>query len=67
MTHPRSIVLALLGSLGYKGASGTNRFAFSGRVGGHTLKPGAYRLSVTAFDAAGNGSAPAKLSFTIAP
>jgi streptogramin lyase len=56
-----------LGALSYTARSGANRFAFSGRVAGHALKPGAYRLSVIATDAAGNGSAPAKLSFTIAP
>ena len=56
-----------IGSLGFKGGSGADRFAFSARVAGHALRPGEYRLTVVATDAAGNGSAPAKLSFTIAP
>jgi streptogramin lyase len=56
-----------LGTLSYNAKSGANRFAFSGRVAGHTLKPGSYRLSAIALDAAGNGSSPAKASFTIAP
>jgi streptogramin lyase len=55
-----------VGSLGYRALKGANRFAFSGRVGGHSLKPGEYRLTLVATDAAGNGSVPAKLPFTIA-
>jgi virginiamycin B lyase len=56
-----------LGTLSYKAKAGANRFPFSGRVAGHTLKPGAYRLSVIALDAAGNGSSPVRASFTIVP
>jgi len=56
-----------LGTLSYKAPAGASRLAFSGRVAGHTLKPGGYRLSAIATDAAGNGSIPATASFTIAP
>jgi streptogramin lyase len=56
-----------LGPLSYTARSGADRFAFSGRVAGRALRPGSYRLSLIAIDAAGNGSAPARLSFTIAP
>ncbi len=55
------------GALSYKASAGAGRFPFAGRVAGHALKPGAYRLTLVATDAAGNSSAPAKLSFTIAP
>jgi virginiamycin B lyase len=54
-----------VGSVSYKALAGANRFTFNGRVAGHTLKPGEYRLSAVATDAAGNGSAPSKVSFTI--
>ena len=56
-----------LGWASYRARAGANVFAFSGIVAGHALKPGGYRLSVVATDAAGNSSAPAKLSFSIAP
>jgi hypothetical protein len=38
----------------------------SGRVGRRALTPGAYRLEVTATDAAGNRSRPVTASFRIA-
>ncbi len=56
-----------VGSLSYKAPAAASRFAFSGRVAGHALRPGEYRLVLVATDAAGNGSAPANVSFTIAP
>ncbi|HEX5608873.1 MAG TPA: right-handed parallel beta-helix repeat-containing protein [Solirubrobacterales bacterium] len=37
-------------------SAGPNGIPLSGRVGAKTLKPGSYRLTVTASDAAGNGS-----------
>jgi hypothetical protein len=39
---------------------------FSGRVRGRALRPGAYRLEVTAIDAALNSSRPATARFRIA-
>jgi Tol biopolymer transport system component len=44
---------------------GRNRVAFSGRIGGHALRPGRYRATVTATDAAGNTSAPHSIRFRI--
>ncbi len=64
---PHCLRFVKTGSLSYKAVSGPNRFAFSGRVAGRALKPGAYRLSAVATDPAGNGSVPARLAFTIAP
>lgn len=55
------------GTLGYTAPAGASRFAFNGRVAGHALKPGSYQLSAIATDAAGDGSAPAKTAFSIAP
>ncbi|HEY1277076.1 MAG TPA: hypothetical protein VGF25_19370 [Thermoleophilaceae bacterium] len=45
------------GSLSAKGKAGANRVRFSGRVGGRKLRPGAYRLRVTA---AGGAAASAR-------
>jgi hypothetical protein len=47
------------GQLRRAGRAGVNTVRFSGRLGGRRLRPGAYRLVVTARDAAGN-QAPAK-------
>jgi hypothetical protein len=54
------------GSVVHLGAAGTNAFQFSGRVGGHALKRGRYRLTGVAVDAAGNRSKPARRSFRVA-
>jgi hypothetical protein len=56
-----------IGTLTLTGHAGTNRLAFAGRVSStHKLKPGRYTLLITATNAAGAKSAPAKLSFRIA-
>ncbi len=54
------------GTLSFAGHRGTNNVAFAGRIS-HTdkLKPGAYRLVITAKNTAGQRSAPVTLSFTI--
>src|SRR6185503_8128882 len=39
-----------------KGVAGLNRVAYSGRVGTTKLRPGTYRATLTATDAAGNRS-----------
>jgi len=44
------------GALRRTGVAGANRVAFSGRIGRRALRPGRYRLIVTATDAAGNRS-----------
>ena len=46
-------------------AAGPNRKKFSGRIGKTTLKPGSYRALLTAVDAAGNKSKPARIAFTV--
>jgi hypothetical protein len=44
------------GSFVREGKAGRNTFRFAGRVGGHRLAPGRYRLRAVATDAAGNSS-----------
>jgi Tol biopolymer transport system component len=46
-------------------AAGARRIPITGKIGRRALKPGAYRLSVTAIDAAGNRSAVRRVNFTI--
>jgi hypothetical protein len=45
--------------------TGLVRRTFSGRIRRKALKPGPYRLSVTATDLAGNGSKAARKGFRI--
>jgi hypothetical protein len=47
------------------GDVGMNRLRFTGRLGGRSLAPGAYRLVATAVDAAGNRSQPKRRAFRI--
>jgi hypothetical protein len=44
---------------------GANTKRFAGRIGGRPLKPGRYRATLVATDAAGNVSAPARVSFRV--
>jgi streptogramin lyase len=53
------------GAVVLKGAAGADKLAFSGKVGGKALAPGAYQASLVARDAAGNASAPSLAGFTI--
>jgi PKD repeat protein len=53
------------GTLTIAGRAGDNAYNFRGKINSHTLKPGRYRLLVTAF-ADGKTSAPASIGFTIA-
>ncbi len=46
-------------------AAGTQRIAFSGRVGGKALKPGRYRLTALAVADGGDRSKPRRASFTV--
>jgi CSLREA domain-containing protein len=48
-----------------KAKTGTTRKKFSGRIGKRALKPGRYRLTMVATDAAGNRSRPKRLTFTV--
>lgn len=52
------------GALRATGVAGANAFAFNGKIHGHKLTPGRYRLTVTA-RAAGKTSPGASISFTI--
>jgi uncharacterized delta-60 repeat protein len=47
--------------------AGPNRRRFSGRIGKRRLKPGRYRATLIATDAAGNVSQPRRLRFRILP
>ncbi|MFL5896417.1 MAG: choice-of-anchor Q domain-containing protein [Thermoleophilaceae bacterium] len=53
------------GSLTRRSVAGANRVAFSGRIGSRALKPGTYRATAVATDAAGNRSKPVRVKFTI--
>ncbi len=54
------------GMLSFAGHSATNTVVFQGRLSRlRKLKPGRYTLAITATNAAGQKSAPQKLSFTI--
>jgi hypothetical protein len=53
------------GALARAGRQGPNRAVFSGRVGRRALAPGPYVLTLTATDAAGTTSKPARTRFTI--
>ena len=48
------------------GKAGGNLTRFSGRIGKRALRPGRYRVRITAIDAAGNRSAPRSARFRIA-
>jgi hypothetical protein len=53
------------GKLTRSGVAGKNKLAFSGRLGRKALKPGTYRATLTAVDAAGNKSARRTVSFKV--
>ena len=53
------------GAFAHNGASGTNRKKFSGRIGRKRLRPGRYRASLVARDAAGNASKVKRLNFRV--
>ena len=61
-TRPR---LRAAGRLTRRIAAGTGRVRFSGRIGRRALRPGSYRLRLTAVDAAGNRSAARLLRFRV--
>jgi len=59
----RFVVLATLTRK--KTKLGANRVAFTGRLGSRRLKPGRYRATVGAVDAAGNRAVPKRVSFRV--
>ena len=46
-SRPCTRLVAMPGSVSWTGNAGSNRFAFDGRIGGHNLAPGSYRLTMT--------------------
>ena len=57
--------LRAAGTLTRRVAAGAGRVRLSGRIGRRALRPGSYRLRLTAVDAAGNRSAPRLLRFRV--
>ncbi|MGC2373321.1 MAG: fibronectin type III domain-containing protein [Solirubrobacteraceae bacterium] len=57
---------ASVGTFSFAGHGGTNKMIFAGRIS-HTskLKPGQYRLTITATNSTGQGSIPVSLIFTM--
>ena len=53
------------GAFAQNGVTGTNRKKFSGRIGRKSLRPGRYRASLRARDAAGNASSVKRLNFRV--
>ena len=54
-----------VGAFAESGAAGANRNPFSGRIGKKRLRPGRYRATLVATDAAGNASAPRRVAFKV--
>ena len=57
--------LVRAGSFAKRGRSGANRTRFTGRVAGRRLRPGRYRVTLRATDAALNRSRARRLSFRV--
>ncbi|NLT06987.1 MAG: hypothetical protein GXY03_11850, partial [Solirubrobacterales bacterium] len=55
----------LRGRLRADGAAGANRLRFNGRLRRRPLRPGRYRLTLVATDAAGNRGKPARAAFLV--
>ncbi len=53
------------GKLSQDGAAGSDRIAFSGRIGNHALKPARYRATIVATDASRNASIPRRAGFVV--
>jgi hypothetical protein len=64
-TRPSCTRYVKVGSFGQDGKTGVNRKTFSGKIGTKSLKPGTYRATLRATDAAGNASALKRLSFKV--
>jgi virginiamycin B lyase len=56
---------ATVATLRRAGLQGANTVRFGGRVGGRALRPGTYRLTASARDAAGNRASAPAASFTV--
>lgn len=55
------------GSFRQQGSAGTNRFHFTGRIGGKALRSGRYRFAAQATDSSGHKSSTAHASFRVKP
>jgi hypothetical protein len=65
--QPRCRRWATLGRLTNAGHAGLNKKHFAGRLRGRALRPGRYRITLVAKDAAGNRSQQIALGFGIVP
>jgi hypothetical protein len=63
--HKRCTRAIRLGTINRSSQAGTNRVAFSGRIGTRPLIRGAYRLTARAVDSAGNAGTPRRASFKV--
>jgi hypothetical protein len=65
--HRRACVRTVsAGSMSFNAHAGTNRIRFQGRLSRpHALRPGRYKLTITATDTAGSRSRPRVLAFTV--
>jgi hypothetical protein len=63
--HKHCTRLLRVGTINRAGHPGSNRIAFTGRVGARALIPGGYRLTARAVDAAGNAATPRRATFTV--
>jgi len=64
--HGRQARYRTVARLSRSGTAGRNLTRFSGRIAKRALRPGRYRVRITAIDAAGNRSAPRSARFRIA-
>lgn len=66
LAHRRRCTRAVLaGTLTRRAAAGANTLAFTGRIGRTALRPGSYRLTLTAATDAAHASAPRRASFVV--
>ena len=61
----RGRLVRVRGTVSLRSAAGARRLRLSGRLGGRRLRPGRYRLTLVAVDAAGNRSRARVVSFRI--
>jgi hypothetical protein len=64
-TRPKCIRYVRPGRFAAQSSAGPNRKKFSGKIGRRSLRPGNYRATLVATDAAGNRSAPKRLKFKV--
>ena len=62
---PRCVRFLKAGSLSAQAQAGRQSLRFSGRLRGKPLKPGGYRATIVAVDAAGQASDPRRVSFRV--